>query len=72
MRNDEPMRGETVEIPWGPLHRVRATVRDVFGSSGDRRVVVVLSPEVSGTVVSEPTTSSWPLSDIWRVPAVRN
>lgn len=66
-KKDIPRLGEIVEIPWGAKHHVRATIREIHGRRDDLRAVVILSPEVSGTVVSEPTTSSWPLRMIRRL-----
>ena len=55
MKNAEPKYGEEVEIPWGNRSTVRATVHEVYGHS-KRHVVVILTPEMSDYVVSEPTT----------------
>ena len=65
----EPMNDEVVEIPWGPQTLVRATVREVYGQPGRRRVLVLLTPEVSGYIVDKPTTLSLSLNRINRVTA---
>ena len=68
MRNTEPEYGEEVEIPWGNRSTVRATVHEVYGHS-KRHVVVILTPEMSDYVVSEPTTFSVPIDEVKRVTA---
>jgi len=55
--------GETVVIPWG-RDEVRATVAEIYGRPDDRRVVVILSPELSSYVVDEDTTMSLPIGMI--------
>ena len=69
MIDAEPLYDEEVEIPWGPNSRVRAKVREVYGQSGRRHVVVLLTPETSGYVVAEPTTLSLPVKKIRRIAA---
>lgn len=59
--------GDAVVIPWG-IAEVRGTVAEVYGPANDRRVVVALTPEMSGFVVDEPTTVSYPVD--WVHPAV--
>ena len=71
-QKDIPRLGEIVEIPHGPKHHVRATVREIYGRKDDLRAVVVLSQEVSGPVVVEPTTSAWPLRFIRRLSATES
>ena len=66
MDNTEPAYGETVEIPWGSRHTVRATVHEVYGHTERRHVVVLLTPEVSGDIVAEPTTLSLPIDKVKR------
>jgi hypothetical protein len=51
--------GDLVEIPWG-LHRVRGRVYAHRLTPGLERVVVSLEPELSDSVVDEPTTVSLP------------
>lgn len=57
--------GDEISIPWG-LTRVKGIVEEVYGPAKDRRVLVLLTPEVSG-VVSEPTTVSVHHEDVERV-----
>jgi hypothetical protein len=54
--------GDIVHLPWGLTGDVAGTVQEVYGSPLRRHVVVLLTPEVSGPVVEEPTTVSVPLS----------
>jgi hypothetical protein len=58
--------GEEVEISWG-LAEVHGTVHEVYGPSARRHVVIMLTPEVSGDVVDEPTTVSMPIDSVKRV-----
>ena len=51
--------GDNVVIPWG-VDEVRGTVAEVYGTGPARRVVVALTPELSGFVVDEPTTVALP------------
>ena len=55
--------GDEVLIPWG-LGDVHGTVAEVYGTGSRRRVVVRLTPELSGYVVDEPTTVAYPYSDV--------
>jgi len=55
--------GATVIIPWG-IDEVRATVSEVYGPDDDRRVVVILSPELSSYVVDQDTTMSLPVGSV--------
>ncbi|MGH9223891.1 MAG: hypothetical protein ACRD2W_08940 [Acidimicrobiales bacterium] len=55
--------GATVVIPWG-IDEVRGTVAEVYGPKNDRRVVVMLSPELSSYVVDEQTTVSLPADSV--------
>ena len=65
-KEHEPEFGEIVEIPWGNRYKVRARVNEVYGHSV-RHAVVILTPELSDGMVSEPTTQSIPLSKVRRV-----
>lgn len=56
--------GDEVLIPWGVESEVRGTVQEVYGPATYRHVVVRLTPEISGYVVSEPTTVVWPLDAV--------
>ena len=69
MGNAELTYGDIVEIPWGSRHTARATVHEVYGNSGHRYVVVLLTPKVSGYIVAEPTTLSLPFAKVKRAPA---
>ena len=66
MKDIEPKYDEIVEIPWDNRSTVRARVREVYGHS-TRHVVVILSPDLSDSVVVEPTTFTVPISDVKRV-----
>ena len=48
---------------------VRGTVHEVYGYDDDLRVVVLLTPELSGYVVDEPTTVVWPIAKVKKVAA---
>ena len=67
MENTELFYDDEVEVPWGPGYRVRARVREVYGQAGHRQVVVLLTPEVSGYVVAEPTTLSLSIDKVRKV-----
>ncbi len=67
MATAEPKYGDAVVVPWGLEADVAGTVQEVYGPVGRRHVVVLLSPEVSGSVVDEPTTISLPLGAVTRV-----
>lgn len=62
--------GEEVEVPWGFEFSVRGTVHEVYGFDDDLRVVVLVTPELSGQVVDEPTTVVWPISRVQRITPV--
>jgi hypothetical protein len=51
--------GDEVIIPWG-LDEVRGTVREVYGRPPKVYVVVQLTPDLTGSVVDEPTTVTVP------------
>ncbi|MGH9165351.1 MAG: hypothetical protein ACRDZW_07570 [Acidimicrobiales bacterium] len=55
--------GATVVIPWG-IDEVRGTVAEIYGPEYDRRVVVMLSPELSSYVVDEQTTVVLPADSV--------
>ncbi len=42
----------------------------VYGFDDDLRVVVLVTPELSGQVVDEPTTVVWPISRVKRITPV--
>jgi hypothetical protein len=58
--------GEEVIIPWG-LEEVRGRVREVYGWPPRVHVVVELTPELSGSIVDEPTTVTMPADAVRRV-----
>lgn len=49
--------GDEVIIPWG-IDEIHGTVRDVYGTPPRVHVVVELTPELSGSIVDEPTTAA--------------
>ena len=68
MKTPKLLYGEEVEVPWALDVTVRGTVHEVYsGYDDDFRVVVLLTPEVSGDVVVEPTTVVWPISRVKKV-----
>ena len=60
--------GDRVVIPWG-IGEVSDTVAEVYGRVCDRQVVVALTTELSGFVVDQPTTVSFPIG--WVRPEFR-
>lgn len=70
MESPEFFFGEEVEVPWGFEVAVRGTVYEVYGYDDDLRVVVLLTPELSGYVVDEPTTVVWPIAKVRRITPV--
>lgn len=60
--------GDEVIIPWG-LHEVRGTIREVYGTPPHVHVVVELTPELSGSIVDEPTTVALPIDAVRKVAA---
>ena len=69
MKVPEFLYGEEVEVPWGFDFTVRGTVHEVYGYDDDLRVVVLLTPELSGYVVDEPTTVVWPIAKVKKIAA---
>lgn len=61
-RKTEVRPGDEISIRWG-VAEVKGTVAEVYGPSEDRRVLILLTPELSG-VVSEPTTVSRHYEDV--------
>lgn len=62
--------GDEVVVPWG-VDEVHGTVREAYGPAARRRVIIDLTPELTGTVVDEQTTVSLPLDRVRKVaPAV--
>ncbi len=60
--------GDEVIIPWG-VDEVRGTVREVYGTPPRVHVVVELTPELSGSIVDEPTTVALPIDAVRKVAA---
>lgn len=58
--------GDEVAVPWG-LDEVHATVHNIYGNPPKVKVVVMLTPELSGFVVDEPTTLTLPADRIKKV-----
>lgn len=67
MARAELAPGEIVLVPWGFEVDVRGTVQEIYGPPARRHVIVLLSPEVSGGIVDEPSTVSIPLSAVKRI-----
>ena len=67
MANEDLEFGDEVLIPWGFEVDVRGTVREVYGPPARRHVVVLLTPEVSGAIVDEPSTVSMPIDSVKKV-----
>jgi hypothetical protein len=61
--------GDLVVFQWG-TGEVQGTVRELlYGRDEDRRVVLTLTPEISGYVVDEPTTVALSVNDVRKVVA---
>lgn len=67
MANAELAYGDEVLIPWGFEDDVRGTVQEIYGPPARRHVVVLLTPELSGSVVDEPSTVSMPIDAVKKV-----
>lgn len=65
--NDDLAFGDEVLMPWGFEEDVRGAVQEVYGPPARRHVVVLLTPEVSGAIVDEPSTVSMPLDAVKKV-----
>lgn len=65
---DELHYGDLVAFRWG-TGEVNGTVRELYGHKEDRRVVLTLTPEISGYVVDEPTTVALSVEDVRKVVA---
>ena len=59
--------GDEVSIPMSSTDRVRGTVHEVYGPPGGLHVVVMLTPELSGLTVDEPTTVSMPIELVEKI-----
>lgn len=67
MADTELAYGDEVLIPWGFEDDVRGTVQEVYGPSARRHVLVLLTPELSGSVIDEPSTVSMPIDAVKKV-----
>lgn len=67
MADPQLERGDEVTIPWG-TDEVHGTVREVYGRPDQWRVVVELTPELSGSVVDSSTTVALPIDVVTKVP----
>lgn len=67
MKGETLAFGDRVLIAWGLEDDVCGTVQEVYGPAGRRHVVVLLTPDVSGPVVNEPSTVSVPIDAVKRV-----
>lgn len=65
MKN-EPNYGDVVQFRW-VVSKAIGTVTEVYGEQHNRRVVIMVDPEMSDYVVAEPTTVSLPIDDVLRV-----
>lgn len=65
-RDTHLIYGDEVLIPWG-IDEVRGTVHEVYGTPPRVRVVVELTPELSGSIVDEPTTVTLPVDAVRKV-----
>jgi hypothetical protein len=61
---DDLSFGDEVLIPWGHNEEVRGRVHEVYGVPPRVHVVVELTPELSGSIVAERTTVTWPLDAV--------
>jgi hypothetical protein len=64
--DDELKVGDLVVFLWAGAFEVHGIVDEFYGTGDRRHVVLLLSPEVSGYVVAEPTTLSLPIHDVHR------
>lgn len=69
MANTELAYGDEVLVSWG-FEDVRGRVQEVYGPPARRHVVVLLTPELSGDIVDEPSTVSLPLDAVTKVASV--
>lgn len=65
---DELHYGDLVVFHRG-LVEVRGTVAEFYGTKDRRKVVIALTPEISGDVVDEPTTVALSVDDVRKVVA---
>jgi len=69
VENTDLAYGDVVLVSWG-FEDVRGTVREVYGPPARRHVVVLLTPELSGDIVDEPSTVSVPFDAVTKVASV--
>ena len=62
---DDLQYGDLVAFRWG----TGEVVRELYGRKEDRRVVLTLTPEISGYVVDEDTTVALPVEKVRKVVA---
>jgi hypothetical protein len=67
MANTDLAYGDEVLIPWGFEDDARGTVQEVYGPPARRHVVVLLTSELSGAIVDEPSTVSMPIDTVKKV-----
>lgn len=65
---DELRYGDLVMFKRGLLE-VHGTVAELYGPKESRRVVIALTPEISGYSVYEPTTVALPIERVTKVVA---
>ncbi len=58
-----PAPGTRVIIPWG-FDAMYGVVVEVYGPPSRPQVLIELTPELSGDIVDEPTTVSFPLDAV--------
>jgi hypothetical protein len=69
MTDSDLAYGDEVLIPWGFADEVRGTVQEIYGPPARRHVVVLLTPQLSGSVVDEASTVSMPIDVVKKVVA---
>jgi hypothetical protein len=69
MANSVLAFGDEVLIPWGFADDVRGIVQEVYGPRARRHVIVLLTPQLSDSVVDEPSTVSMPIDLVKKVVA---
>lgn len=65
---DQLRYGDLVAFQFGG-GEVHGTVRELYGREEDRRVVLDLTPEISGYIVDEPTTLALSVDEVRKVVA---
>ncbi len=66
--NDELAYGDLVAAQVG-LIEYRGTVKEIYGPDERRKAVVWLTPEISGYIVDEPTTTVFDIDELHRIDA---